>query len=262
MGKEVSIENQISLAKQCVRRLNEEQKDEIFSVVKCYQDIGKTGRTFQREGFWELLGDIKDGKINCVIVKDLSRFGRNYLETGRYIEKIFPLAGVRFIAVDGYDTEKAGNENRQMLFEIQNLINELYAKEFSEKAKLSIQKRRDRGSYVGGPPPYGFQVSWQGKKRLLVRDEKVFWVVEMILKNYEKTNSYAAVTRLLNEKKINPPAQYRKSQQVFVSCNEGKETAGTELPVWRKSAVERIVKAGRGEIYETSGNVSTSVCRR
>ena len=112
---------------------------------------------------------------------DLSRFGRNYLEAGNYIEKIFPFLGVRFIAVaDGFDTGKEGNENKQMASEIKNLVNDMYAKDFSKKAKLHLKQRREEGSYVGGPPPYGYRAEWSGKRRVLLPDENTKSIVTFI----------------------------------------------------------------------------------
>ena len=158
-GKTESIEVQIEIVKKFVEEFNRLEKTEQIDIKGCYTDIGKTGSNFEREGFLCLRQDIRLGEINCVIVKDLSRFGRNYLEAGNYIEKIFPFLGVRFIAVsDGFDTGKAGNENRQMVSEIKNLINDMYAKDFSAKAKLHLKQRREEGSYVGGPPPYGYRL--------------------------------------------------------------------------------------------------------
>ena len=141
--KNESVEVQIEIAKKFVEEFNGQKKGEVIDVVECYTDLGKTGSNFEREGFLRLLQDIRIGEINCVIVKDLSRFGRNYLEAGNYIEKIFPFLGVRFIAVaDGFDTGKEGNENKQMASEIKNLVNDMYAKDFSKKAKLHLKQRR------------------------------------------------------------------------------------------------------------------------
>ena len=113
--KNGSVEIQIEIAKKFVEEFNRQEIEEEIEVVEYYIDLGKTGSNFEREHFLRLLQDIRLGKINCVIVKDLSRFGRNYLEAGNYIEKIFPFLGVRFIAVaDGFDTGKEGNENKQM----------------------------------------------------------------------------------------------------------------------------------------------------
>lgn len=161
--KNESVEVQIEIARKYVEEFNLKNTEEIIDIIDYYTDLGKTGSNFEREGFLRLLQDIRLGEINCVIVKDLSRFGRNYLEAGNYIEKIFPFLEVRFIAVaDGFDTGKEGNENKQMASEIKNLVNDMYAKDFSKKAKLHLKQRREEGSYVGGPPPYGYMAEWSG----------------------------------------------------------------------------------------------------
>lgn len=171
-------------------------------------------------------------------MKDLSRFGRNYLEAGNYIEKIFPFLGVRFIAVaDGFDTGKEGNENKQMASEIKNLVNDMYAKDFSKKAKIHLKQRREEGSYVGGPPPYGYISSWNDKRRVLIPDDNTAVIVKFIYERFVETESYAVVADLLNRRKINPPAIYKKTKEVYHSSDE-KEYKG-----WDKSAVERILKS-------------------
>lgn len=104
--KNESIDTQIDVAKEYIR------KSENIVLAECYTDLGKTGTNFEREGFERMMVDIRRHKINCVIVKDFSRFGRNYIETGNYMEKIFPFFNVRFISVsDGYDSHRAQGEN-------------------------------------------------------------------------------------------------------------------------------------------------------
>lgn len=236
--KNESVEVQIEIAKKYVEEFNQKNTDEMINIAQCYTDLGKAGSNFEREGFLRLLQDIRLGKINCVIVKDLSRFGRNYLEAGNYIEKIFPFLGVRFIAVaEGFDTGKEGNENKQMASEIKNLVNDMYAKDFSKKAKLQLKQRREEGSYVGGPPPYGYVSDRNGKRRVLIPDEHTAAIVQFIYEKFVETESYTAVADQLNRRKINPPAIYKKTKEVYDSSNE-KEYKG-----WDKSAVERILKS-------------------
>lgn len=236
--KNESVEVQIEIARKFVEEFNQKNTGEVIDVVECYTDLGKTGSNFEREGFQRLLQEIRLGKINCVIVKDLSRFGRNYLEAGNYIEKIFPFLGVRFIAVaDGFDTGKEGNENKQMASEIKNLVNDMYAKDFSKKAKIHLKQRREEGSYVGGPPPYGYISSWNDKRRVLIPDDNTAVIVKFIYERFVETESYAVVADLLNRRKINPPAIYKKTKEVYHSSDE-KEYKG-----WDKSAVERILKS-------------------
>lgn len=236
--KNESIEVQIEIARKFVEEFNQRNTAEVIDVVECYTDLGKTGSNFEREGFQRLLQDIRLGEINCVIVKDFSRFGRNYLEAGNYIEKIFPFLGVRFIAVaDGFDTGKEGNENKQMASEIKNLVNDMYAKDFSKKAKIHLKQRREEGSYVGGPPPYGYVADWDGRRRVLMPDENTAVIVQFIYEKFVETENYAAVADLLNKRKINPPAIYKKTKEVYFSSYD-KEYKG-----WDKGAVERILKS-------------------
>lgn len=236
--KNESVEVQIEIARKFVEEFNQKNTGEVIDVVECYTDLGKTGSNFEREGFQRLLQEIRLGEINCVIVKDLSRFGRNYLEAGNYIEKIFPFLGVRFIAVaDGFDTGKEGNEDKQMASEIKNLVNDMYAKDFSKKAKIHLKQRREEGSYVGGPPPYGYISSWNDKRRVLIPDDNTAVIVKFIYERFVETESYAVVADLLNRRKINPPAIYKKTKEVYHSSDE-KEYKG-----WDKSAVERILKS-------------------
>ena len=129
------MEVQVKIAEKHIEELNREGTERI-EIIDRYTDLGKTGSNFERDEFQRLMQDIRLGDIDCVVVKDLSRFGRNYLEAGNYIEKIFPFLGVRFIAVaDGLDTGHRGSNTKQMATEIKNLVNDMYAKDFSAKAK-------------------------------------------------------------------------------------------------------------------------------
>lgn len=235
-SKNESVEVQIEIAKKFIEEWNGKHTDKI-EVSDCYIDLGKTGTNFNRDAFQRLMQDVRMGDINCVIVKDLSRFGRNYLEAGNYIEKIFPFLGVRFIAVaDGFDTGADGNETKQMVSEIKNLVNDMYAKDFSVKAKASLAQRRKEGSYVGGPAPYGYQAVWEGKVRRLIPDENTAEIVRYIYKKFIETESYTAVTDDLNIRKINPPAVYHKTGEVY--CLPDAVYKG-----WDKGSVERIIKS-------------------
>lgn len=235
--KNESIEVQMKIAEKFVEEFNYNNK-EVIDIIDYYRDLGKTGSNFNRDEFNRLMQDIRLGDIDCVIVKDLSRFGRNYLEAGNYIEKIFPFLGVRFIAVsDGYDTGEKGNDTKQMASEIKNLVNDMYAKDFSVKAKTGLKQRREAGSYVGGPPPYGYKAAWEGRIRKLFPDENTAGIVEHIYRLFVEKESYAAVADDLNRRKINPPAVCAKSKEVYCSPN-------MKYKGWDKSAVERIIKSG------------------
>ena len=233
--KNESIEVQVEIAKRFIEEWNERHSDKI-EVAGCYKDLGKTGTSFERDEFKRLMQDVRLGDINCVIVKDLSRFGRNYLEAGNYIEKIFPFLGVRFIAVaDGYDTGEDGSNTHQMATEVKNLINDMYAKDFSGKARLSLAQRRQEGSYVGGPPPYGYRAVREGRIRKLVPDENTAEIVRHIYSKFLETESYKAVADELNQNRINPPSIYRKSGEVY--CPPDMPYKG-----WDKAYMEVFLK--------------------
>lgn len=236
--KNESIDVQEEIARKHIEGLNRGGQ-EVIDIIGCYRDLGKTGSNFNREGFQRLMQDIRLGDIDCVVVKDLSRFGRNYLEAGNYIEKIFPFLGVRFIAVsDGIDTGSKGNDTKQMstamAAEIKNLVNDMYAKDSSKKAKAGLEQRREAGSYVGGPPPYGYQAVWEGKVRKLVPDENAVGIVQHIYQSFIEKESYKAVTDDLNRRRVNPPAVYKQTGEVF--CPPDREYKG-----WDKGAAERII---------------------
>ena len=235
--KNESVEVQVKIAEKHIEELNREGTERI-EIIDRYIDLGKTGSNFNRDEFQRLMQDIRLGDIDCVIVKDLSRFGRNYLEAGNYIEKIFPFLGVRFIAVaDGLDTGNRGSNTKQMATEIKNLVNDMYAKDFSVKAKQHLKQRRQDGSYVGGPPPYGYKAAWDKKIRKLTPDENTAGIVKHIFGLFIETGSYAAVADDLNRKKCNPPSVYKKTRNVFFDPEQG------EYKGWDKGSVERIVKS-------------------
>lgn len=235
--KNESVEVQVMIAEKYIEEFNRQGTGRI-EIIDRYIDLGKTGSNFNRDEFQRLMQDIRLGDINCVVVKDLSRFCRNYLEAGNYIEKIFPFLGVRFIAVaDGFDTGTKGNDTKQMATEIKNLVNDMYAKDFSVKARQHLKQRRQEGSYVGGPPPYGYIAGWDKKIRKLVPDENTAEIVRYIYKRFIQTESYTAVSDDLNRRKLNPPYVYKKTGEVFFRPEQG------EYKGWDKGSVERILKS-------------------
>ena len=144
-----TMENQIALLENYV----EQQPDIVLTDL--YIDNGRTGTTFNRPEFLRLMDDVKSGKITCIIVKDLSRFGRNYLETGYYLQKVFPQYNLRFIAVnDQYDSLTADPDS--MAISMKNIINDYYSKDISHKVSSSFDLKKSQGVYSWGHPPYGY----------------------------------------------------------------------------------------------------------
>ena len=158
--KSESIETQVTLIKEFIQKHNENPNREYeIAVYNIYSDLGKTGTNFDRPGFERMMNDVREGKINCILVKDFSRFGRNYIETGNYLVKILPFMKVRFISVcDNYDSFAPDAKNQELSMNIKNLVNDAYAKDISAKERAAKRIAQKNGEYVGSTAPYGYCV--------------------------------------------------------------------------------------------------------
>ena len=211
-----SIENQIALCESFI------QKSEDFSLAGIYKDIAKTGTDFERPDFENLMDEVRMGKVNCIVVKDLSRFGRNYTELGNFIEKIFPFLGVRFVTVnDNLDTFHMDDPNKSLEVILKNIVNETYAKDISKKISTSHQIRIKQGGFICGAAPYGYTArkDEDGVRRLYV-DENTASVVKEIFDAYLKGFSTLDISKLLLEKKVYIATDYRKFGKAKADENE------------------------------------------
>lgn len=148
-----------------------EGREQGWTLHDIYVDDGISGTTFEREGVQRLLGDAKSGVINTIVVKDLSRFGRNYIQVGQYIDYIFPSFGIRFIAVsDNIDTAGANSTAMDMM-PITNVFNEWYAANTSRKVRAIFTANARRGKSNMSYPPYGYVFSDDGKRTFVINDE-------------------------------------------------------------------------------------------
>lgn len=158
-----SIRNQRSLINDFVKQHPD------ITLVDEYIDDGYSGTNFERPAFKRLLEDVKKKKINCIIVKDLSRLGRNYIETGRYLEKIFPFLGVRFIAItDHYDSAAESDDADQIIVPFKNLINDAYCRDISIKIRSQLDVKRKNGQFIGSFAGYGYQKDPENKNHLII----------------------------------------------------------------------------------------------
>lgn len=186
-----------------------------IGVVDVYTDNGVSGQTFEREGFQRLLRDAEAGKINCVVVKDLSRLGRNVIDTGYYLEKHFPAMGVRFIAVnDQYDSENAENGSSHITVPLKNMVNEMYAADISVKVRSQTHQMMKEGKFVGAVAPYGYLKDPNDCHKLIVNPDTaphvhdIFqWIADGVPVNQ--------VVKRLNESGVLPPARYLVSIGLF-----------------------------------------------
>lgn len=226
--KNESVETQIEIAKEFMR-----QQDDMV-LYECYTDIGKTGTNFEREGFEKMMQDVRSGKIDCIIVKDLSRFGRNHIETGNFIEKIFPFLGVRFIAVtDDFDSMNISSQNETLSVNLKNLANEMYARDIALKVKASRKEKWEQGSYTGGVAPYGYRAEWVGDKKCLFVEEVTSEIVKKIFEQFLSGRNMKQIVTWLYEEKILRPTEYHKTGQVYAGEKE--------LLQWNKATVKMIL---------------------
>ena len=134
-----------------------------------YVDDGYSGSNFERPAFQNLFRELEQGTINCILVKDLSRFGRNYIEVGRYLERIFPVMRVRLIAVtDSYDSQSAWKTSDSIMVPMRNLLNDAYCRDISVKIKSQLAVKRKRGDFVGSFATYGYQKDPSNHTKLIV----------------------------------------------------------------------------------------------
>ena len=182
-----------------------------FVVYDTYIDNGATGTNFHRPGFQQMLSDIEAGHIDCVIVKDLSRLGRNSIDTGYYIEQYFHTHNVRFIAVtDQFDTADPGSLHSGIMLPLKNMINEAYALDIGRKIKAQARQAMKDGDYIGARAPYGYRKDPDNCHRLLI-DENTAPVVRQIFEWAYEHVALNRIVRNLNEMEITAPSHYKKS---------------------------------------------------
>lgn len=189
---------------------------ENIQVVEVYTDYEYSGTNFNRPEFQNMMQAIRERKINCIIIKDLSRLGREYLEMGRLIDKVFPFLGVRFISVnDNLDTIKEMDSKKSFEVTIKNIINDMYAKDISVKIKTTKMNRAKNGFFIGSVPPYGYKViKEEGGQRLEV-DKNVRFIVEEIFALTLEGKSQLEVAKHINEKRYATPMTYYRTGRIY-----------------------------------------------
>ena len=198
-----SVSNQRKLIENFVERNPD------IEVVSEKIDDGYSGIIFDRPAFKEMMQDVTDGNINCVIVKDLSRLGREYIETGRYLRRVFPAYGVRFIAItDSIDT--AHDSGDDLTVSVKNIMNEAYCRDISIKTRSSLDVKRRNGDFVGAFPVYGYMKA-EDNKNLLVPDPYAARVVCDIFRMRLEGASASKIASELNRLGILSPLAYKKN---------------------------------------------------
>jgi len=233
-----SIKNQ----KELIRNFQKNHPE--IKIAEEYSDDGFSGVDFERPAFKQMLEDIKTKKINCIIVKDLSRFGRNYIETGKYIEQIFPFLEVRFIAInDNYDSVKVKNQGDDIILPFKNLINDIYCRDISIKVRSNLNAKRRKGDYVGAFAPYGYKKAEENKNQLVI-DEPAAKVVKRVYKLKIDGISNQDIARTLNEEGIPAPYEYKKHTPEGRNYQPSFHVAGKT-----KWSVTTIIRILENEVY-------------
>lgn len=228
-----SIANQRNLLDSFIARHNELSKANIVEFC----DDGWSGKNFERPGVQAMLDEVKRGKIQCIVVKDLSRFGRDYLTVGNYISRIFPFMGVRFIAVnDGLDSVRPG-EADSLDTSFKALLYDLYSRDISRKVKNAKRFRAQRGDFVAPFAPYGYMKSPENHNQLVI-DPPAAAVVRRIFKLVAQGHSAVKVARTLNGEAVPTPMLYKRA----AGCSRTHWSSVQKDNFWTDTIVIRIIR--------------------
>ncbi|HEL1075771.1 TPA: recombinase family protein [Streptococcus equi subsp. zooepidemicus] len=209
-NESMSIYSQKAMLKQYAEQNN-------IAVYDYYVDDGYSGTNFERPAFKKMITDIENGKINCVITKDLSRLGRNYLESGAYIEMYFPQKNVRYIAItDGIDTI---NSYEFDIMPFKNILNEMYAKDTSKKVKSALKSRMKEGTYIGSKAPFGFKKDPDDKHRLII-DERVKPIIELVYELCLEGKGTQLISQEMMKRKIPRPSSFLENADKLYGLTE------------------------------------------
>lgn len=213
-------------------------------------DDGFTGSNFDRPAFQEMMAEVKAGKINCIVVKDLSRFGRDHLEAGEYLERIFPFLGVRFIAInDNYDSMNSNSESDELIVPFKNLINEAYCRDTSIKIRSQLEIKRRRGDFIGSFAVFGYRKDPADRHRLLV-DDYAAEVVRDIFAWKLDGLSAADIAARLSASGVPTPMDYKQSQGLNYSTSfrikeKSEWSAGMILRILKNPVYTGVLEQGR-----------------
>ncbi len=219
-----------------------------------YVDNGTTGTVFERREFSRLMTDIVSGKINCLVVRDLSRFGRNYVEVGEYLEQVFPSLGLRFISVnEGYDSfDSEGAEDKILAIALQNVINTLYSKDISLKVKSAHRARMEAGDFKRSTLAYGYILD-ETRRRVMVDETVASYVRQMFLWKAEGVSVNEIVKRLKLMRAPNP--RFRKVATAVIKCESEGEYD------WHRQTVNNILKNRAYLGHTVLGRTERALCR-
>ncbi|HBF6012453.1 DUF4368 domain-containing protein [Streptococcus suis] len=217
-------------------------KNEDMELVSEYVDDGYSGINFERPSFKEMMEDVITGNINCIIVKDLSRFGRDYIDSGRYLQRVFPSLDIRFIALnDNYDSFTASETEKNLVIPFKNFINDNYCRDTSAKVRSVCKVKRKQGQFISNYTPYGYEKDKEDKHKIVI-DKEVEYVVQKIFSMKLEGYSSFSIAKHLNDNGILSPMEYKKSKGIRYKTGFSTKAVAK----WDTPAVNRILT---NEIY-------------
>ena len=200
-------------------------------LVDEYVDDGFTGTNFNRPGFQKLLRDLKAKKVDTVITKDLSRLGRDYIDTGYYVQKFFPENNIRYISIlDNIDTMEDAGMNDIAPFK--SIINDMYVKDISKKIKSALKERKTAGNFLATTAPYGYMKNPENKYQLII-NEKEAQIVKRIFNLYLSGNGLTKISQILTDEGVPVPG---------ISRNIGTTRKTMLYDSWKQTTISRILK--------------------
>lgn len=220
-----------------------------------FVDDGYSGTNFERPAVERMLSMVREGKICCIIVKDISRFGRNYLEVGDYLEQIFPFMGVRFIAVnDGYDSNDYEGTTGGIEIAFKSFLYDMYSKDLSVKMCSALKVRRKRGDFIGPRPPFGYRFS--GNKKVLAVDDEAAQYVKRIFGLACMGCSTGNIAKKLNEERVPTPGQYknRERMQYHILDDKGYWNSKMVLKILENKVYLGMVVNGKYKVTKIGGS--------
>ena len=215
-------------------------------------DNGESGTDFNRPSFLYMMEQVHQGKVDCIVVKDLSRFGRNYIEVGYYLEKIFPCLGVRFVAVyDQYDTLELKNKD-ELVYSLKNLMNDWYAKDISKKIGSAFFIKQKNGEFIGATAPYGYLKSQEDRHKLVV-DMQTAPIVQKIFQWRIEGQGWTQIACRLNQRKIPSPSFYHYQK------GHRKKKPSKAGSLWQAQGVKALVQNPVYAGHMVQGKYKTSL---
>ena len=212
-------------------------KNEEMELAGEYVDDGYSGINFERPAFKEMMEDVITGSINCIVVKDLSRFGRDYIDSGRYLQRVFPSLDIRFIALnDNYDSFTASETEKNLVIPFKNFINDNYCRDASAKVRSVCKVKRKQGQFISNYAPYGYEKDKEDKHKIVI-DKEVEYVVRKIFSMKLEGYSSYSIAKHLNDNGIPSPMEHKKAKGIRYKTGFSTKAVAK----WDTPAVNRIL---------------------